>query len=81
MPMMTFLETLELAHKGKGTLPPEMNPVEILKETGMSLTEQNQQPASFIQLLMLDIQTKRRVDKAAQKAAERKAKPKARRGR
>ena len=68
---MTFLTKLELAHKGKGSLPVEMNPIEILKETGMSLTEQHKQPASFIELIILDMQTKRRVEKAATKRANR----------
>ena len=73
MQTMNFLTNLELAHKGKGKLPVEMNPVEILKETGMSLTEQRKQPASFIDLVILDIQVKRRVEQLAiQKANRRK---------
>ncbi len=69
--MMTFLDNLELAHKGKGNLPPEMWPIEILKETGMSLTEQRRQPAWFLELIMLDLQTKRRVESAAVKRSNR----------
>ena len=44
MPTKTFLVRLELAHKGKGKVPAEMLEIEILKETGMSLTEQHKQP-------------------------------------
>lgn len=61
---MIFLINLELAHKGKRKIPIEMNEVEILKETGMSLTEQRKQPAAFIELLILDIQVGRQVKNA-----------------
>ncbi len=60
-----------MAHKGKGRVPAEMLEVEILKETGMSLTEQRKQPAWFIELLVLDTQIKRQVENAAIKRANR----------
>lgn len=80
LPMLTFLDRLEAAHKGKGTLPPEMISIEILRETGMSFTEQRKQPAHLIELLVLDIVVKRRVDKAAIARAERKGKRKGKKG-
>jgi hypothetical protein len=36
MPTMTFLDNLEMFHKGKAKAQPEMMPIEILRETGMS---------------------------------------------
>lgn len=70
--MPNFQTKLELAHKGKGNIPVEMIEVEIMKDTGMSLTEQRKQPAWFIELVILDIQTKRRVEAAEIKKAKRK---------
>jgi hypothetical protein len=58
-------------HKGKAKAQPEMMPIEILRETGMSLTEQRKQPAWFIDLLMTDIRIKRQVENAEIKRANR----------
>jgi hypothetical protein len=49
-----------------------MTPVEILKETGLSLIEQRQQPAWFMELVITDMWTKRRVENAQIKRAKRK---------
>jgi len=46
--------------------------VEILKETGMSVTEQHKQPTSFMELVILDTQIKRQVEAAEIKRANRK---------
>lgn len=70
--MPTFRLRLELAHKGKGKVPLEMLEVEILKETGMSVTEQHKQPTSFMELVILDTQIKRQVEAAEIKRANRK---------
>ena len=70
--MPTFQRKLTASYNGSGKLPPEMTQVEILKETGMSFTEQNKQPTSFIELIILDIQIKRQVEAAKAKRRERR---------
>lgn len=70
-----------MAHKGKGTVPEIMLPVEIMREhPHLTLTEQRKQPAWFMELVIKDMQVKRLTDKAAIKKANKASKPK-RRGR